>query len=371
MDREKALRTGSLIILAVNFILFAYKLILGFFIHSYALISDSFNSLTDAMIGISMIAGVTYAYKPPDEEHAFGHGRAEHVILFILAAILVGTGLSILFGVFIELRNPTTVRYSLFYIVIIALTIPVKFLLGVYASRLGRKHDADFLAADNWHEQSDNLVTAVVIVGIIISAKGYPIVDPLLGAAIAAFLVYLGITYGRKSVTLLMGGQQKSELIEKARNLALKVNGVREVGNIEVHEYGERVIVNITIVLSGNLDASSAHTISHKVQDILTDNGFYSAHTHVDTRRTSLMDEVERSIFSLVSSYTEIKGHHGLEIHESLGTSVAEVHLAFSPGITLEKAHSIAHEIDEKFRVKWPGYKLMTHIEPHRNLNDL
>ncbi len=364
MDREAVLRKGSAIVLAVNLLLFAYKLVIGLAIHSYALISDSFNSLTDAIIGLSMLVGVIYAYKPPDREHAFGHGRSEHIILFVLAMVLIGTGLSILAGVYLEIGGVRPVQYSLLYALLVVATIPVKFFLGLYVSHIGKEKGAAFMSADNWHEQSDNLITAAVVAGIFASGHGYPLVDPIIAAALSVFLIYLGVSYGRKSITLLMGGQQNIDLIEKARGLAREVEGVRDVGNIEVHEYGERVVVNITIVLSGNLDASSAHKISHKVQDSLTENGFYSAHTHVDTRMTSLMDKADIALSSLISSYDEVTSYHGLELRESLGTSVAEVHLVFRKDITLEMAHSIAHDIDEKFQEALPGYKLMTHIEP-------
>ncbi|AKA48976.1 hypothetical protein IX51_07575 [uncultured archaeon] len=364
MDRGAVLKTGSIVVLSVNVALFVYKLIIGVYIHSYALVSDSFNSLTDALVGLSMFAGITYAYMPPDEEHTFGHGRAEYVVLFVLAATLIATGAAILGGEYFDIRHLAVIRYSTLYVILIAITIPVKFFLGVYVSRLGKEKSAEFMSADYWHEQSDNLVTGAVIVGLILSGQGYNFVDPAIGAAIALFLIYLGFSYGRKSINQLMGGFQSKDLIDKARLISLGIKGVRDIGKIEVHEYGERVVVNITIVLSGNLDASSAHAISHMVQDELTNNGFYSAHVHVDTRRTALIEDIEKSIKDLINQEEEIVGFHGLEIRESLGTSIAELHLVFERNITLEKAHDVAHKLDERFRQKFPGYRLLTHIEP-------
>lgn len=364
MDRAAVLKTGSIVVLSVNLSLFVYKLLIGMYIHSYALVSDSFNSMTDALVGLSMFAGITYAYRPPDEAHAFGHGRAEYIVLFVLAATLIGTGVAILAGEYFDREHLAEVRYSLLYVVMIAITIPVKFFLGTYVARIGRERSAEFMSADYWHEQSDNLVTGAVIIGIIVSGQGYYFVDPAIGAAIAAFLIYLGISYGRKSVNQLMGGYQNRELIDKARIASIGVNGVRDTGSIEIHEYGERVVVNVTIVLSEDLDAPSAHKISHMVQDALMENGFYSAHVHVDTRKTALIDDVEKSLRSITSQVDQVLSFHGLEIRESLGTSIAEVHLVFRKDITLENAHRIAHEIDERFRVKFPDFQLLTHIEP-------
>ncbi len=364
MDRGSALKTGSIVVLSVNFALFVYKLIIGVYIHSYALVSDSFNSLTDALVGLSMFAGIAYAYLPPDEEHAFGHGRAEYIVLFILSATLLGTGTAILAGEYFDIRHLAVIRYSLLYVILIAATIPVKFFLGTYVARIGKEKSAEFMSADYWHEQSDNLVTAAVIVGLVLSGKGYYFIDPAIGAAIAVFLIYLGFSYGRKSINRLMGGFQNKDLIERARSIAIGVRGVRDTGKIEVHEYGERVVVNITIVLSGNLDASSAHTISHMVQDSLTKSGFYSAHVHVDTRRTALLGDIESTISQLISGEKKVTGFHGLEIRESLETSIAELHLVFADDITLKEAHRIAHRIDSQFRKHFPGYKLLTHIEP-------
>lgn len=364
LDRRGALRTGSIVIFAVNLVLFVYKLAMGIFIHSYALVSDSFNSLTDSLVGLSMLAGVVYSYLPPDREHAFGHGRAEYIILFILAVTLIGTGVAILVGEYFDIRHLAVVRYSILYVILIAATIPVKFFLGVYVARIGRERSASFMSADYWHEQSDNLVTGAVIVGIFVSSFGYYYVDPAIGGAIAVFLIYLGISYGRKSINRLVGGQQSNQAIERAEAIARKVEGVRDVGKVEVHEYGERVVVNITVVLSGNLDASSAHTISHGVQDSLVDGGFYSAHVHVDTRKSSLMDEIDKAISELVATRDEVVGSHGLEVRESLDSSVAEIHLVFRKGITLDLAHKISHELDERFRERFEGYKLLTHIEP-------
>lgn len=366
MDRGAALRRSSLVVFAVNFGLFAYKLIIGLYIHSYALISDSVNSFSDALVGLSFLVGIMYAYLPPDEEHAFGHGRAEYIVLFILSATLIGTGIGILGGEYFDFRHLTQLRYSTIYVVMIALTIPAKFFLGTYVARIGREKSASFLSADYWHEQSDNLVTGAVIVGILLSPHGFAFLDPLIGAAIAVFLIYLGFSYGRKSINQLMGGFQSNELIDRARKLSFSADGVRDVGDIEVHEYGERIVVNVTIVLSEDLDATSAHRISHSVQDLLTENGFYSAHVHVDTKRTNLLAQIEKTIGEIVSSYSDVLDFHGLVIRESLDTSVAEIHLVFEPGISLKRAHEIAHDVEESFRKKYPGYSLMSHLEPRK-----
>lgn len=364
LDRGSALKKASLLVLSVNFVLFMYKLIIGVYIHSYALVSDSLNSFTDALVGLSMFAGITYAYLPPDKDHPFGHGRAEYIVLFILSATLLATGTAILAGEYFDIRHLAVLRYSLLYIVLIAATIPVKFLLGIYVARIGKEKSAEFMSADYWHEQSDNLVTAAVIVGLVLSSYGYHFVDPVIGAAIAVFLIYLGVSYGKKSINRLMGGFQSKGLIEKARKQALSVQGVRDVGKVEVHEYGERVVVNITIVLSGNLDASSAHTISHLVEEVLTKNGFYSVHVHVDTRRTAILGEVEETLSDIIAGENLVSGYHDLEIRESLDTSIAEVHLIFKGDISLGEAHRVAHSIDRKFQSMRPGIRLMTHIEP-------
>lgn len=366
MDRASALKIGSLVVLTVNSILFVYKLGIGLYIHSYALVSDSLNSLTDALLGFSMFLGMAYAYLPPDEEHAFGHGRAEHIILFILAATLVGTGAAILAGEYFDVGHLSVVRYSLTYILLIAITIPAKFFLGLYVSRIGRKKSAEFMTADFWHEQSDNLVTIAVIIGVILSSRGYYFVDPAIGAAIAVFLVCMGIKYGKKSISLLMGGFQDKEVIEKARKLAMEVQGVRNTGKIEIHEYGERSVVNITIVLSGDLDASSAHTISHIVESKLQESGFFSVHVHMDTGKSALLDDIERIVSEIISGEDQVAGFHDIEVRESLGISVVDLHLTMEGEIGLREAHDIAHRVDRKFRLFFPDFRLQAHLEPRK-----
>src|SRR5688572_24724991 len=159
--------------IAVNCFLAAVKILAGWLGHSYALIADGIESLADVFSSLVVWSGLRLSIKPADEDHPFGHGKAEPIAAGIVALMLVAAAVLISVQSIQEIRHPHFPPAPFTLMVLIGVVI-VKEVMYRLASRVGRHLASTVIKSDAWHHRSDALTSLAAFVGISIALLGGP-----------------------------------------------------------------------------------------------------------------------------------------------------------------------------------------------------
>ncbi len=259
----------TIIGIAFNTFLFFIKLFGGILSNSLALLSDSFNSLTDIITALAIFFAVRISTKKADYDHPFGHHRAEPIaglIVAILAAIL---GFEVIKNAFQGFFAPRALNINLLIFIIVIVSIVSKIYLYLLFKIEGKKSKSPALLASSIDYRNDILVSFSVLVGNLFGYIGYAIFDNIVALIIGGFIVYSGFKIGVENVDFLMGKVPGEEIIQRLKQKALTIEGVRELNDVKAHYLGNFIHAEIHIEVDKKLKTEKSHKIAKKVQNLL------------------------------------------------------------------------------------------------------
>ena len=368
---KKDLSSGKLIALVsiiVNIGLFGTKGFIGLGVGSLALVADSLHSFSDSASSLAVYFGLRISEKPPDESHPFGHGRAEHVALLAVGLMLLIAALKFLSDGAMALVGETKpIKMSFTFYVIVGITAVIKEAMAEASYIIGKKLDSDSLKADAWHHRSDALTTVLVLVSIYATHLGYPFLDPVAGIGISVLLGYIGIKYVKKSTYKLLGTAPSEELINKIKETSVSLNGVKDVHDIKVHDYGRDKAISLHMTSEPGV-IRKAHEISHKLQKTLEEKFDSSVEIHLDPWSPP-EGKIKKIIDETVKSHTRIKEAHKIKVSESKDRILISMHILVPQEEPVYKAHqdgtdfeeNLKKALDEKLEI---DSEIQVHIEP-------
>ncbi|TWT33062.1 cation diffusion facilitator family transporter [Blastopirellula retiformator] len=257
--------------LGVNLTLGIVKLVGGLLGSSFALISDAVNSLGDSLTSIVVIYGLWYAQRPADDEHPYGHTRAEAVAASNVAMLIFISAMFIGWEAISRLGSEHAVP-PVWTMWIAAANIVIKESLFWYKLSISRRTGSLSIAASAWDHRSDALCSLAVLIGLAVVRWGGP--DYMWadeGAAlvvVGAILLNTGRIY-RQATSELLDPQASDELIQQIRAAAEAVPGVRAVEKLWVRKTGLEFLADIHIEVDAQLTVDAGHRIGHQVKDKL------------------------------------------------------------------------------------------------------
>jgi cation diffusion facilitator family transporter len=244
-------------------------LVSGLLGHSYALIADAVESFSDIISSAIVWGGLAVSAKPPDDEHPYGHGKAEPLATLVVGSLLVAAAA----GVIVQaVRSVVTPREppELYTLAVLLVVVIIKEGLFRLASRVGHQIDSTAVSADAWHHRSDAITSVVAAVGISISifgGPGYESADgwaALLGGGIIAFN---GVRFLRRAIYELMDAQPDTEFLKSVSDVAASVPGVKRVEKLLARKMGTVYLCDMHIEVDGSLPVRQAHHLAHQVKD--------------------------------------------------------------------------------------------------------
>ncbi|MFW6040269.1 MAG: cation-efflux pump [Thermoplasmatota archaeon] len=368
MKPSKLAKTVVIIVIAVNVLIFIVKGLIGVQIGSLALLSDSIHTLSDSASSIAVYLGLKISEKPPDEEHPYGHGRADMITVLVVGLILIlaainflSEGIQSLFVGTNGLSMP-----SIFYIIILATAI-MKEVMAEVSYFVGNKAKSESLKADSWHHRGDAITTILVILAIYGSEMGLNFLDPLAGIIISFILVYIGVSYTKKAVNRLLGDSPPEELIKKIEEVSKHVPLVKDVHNIKVHNYGEKKAISLHMHSEPGT-MRNAHDLAHRLEKKLEEEFNATVEVHFDPWMPP-KDKIESTIQEYISKKEGIKGIHKIDISETDDSIFISFHMVVPKqeevGIAHEKATRVEEEIKEILSNEISAkIRVQVHIEP-------
>ncbi len=255
--------------LAANVTLVVAKFLAGILGHSQALIADAVESLADIFSSIIVWRGLVVAETPPDDDHPYGHGKAEPIAAASVSVMLLLAAGWIAFTALHQLNEPR-VAPSAYTLVILIVIIAVKEILFRFVLKESETVESSAVETDAWHHRSDAITSSAAFLGISISligGKGYEAADNWAAVAAAAVIGFNGWRLLLPAVNELMDRSPDRELIEKIRAAARTIPGVDGVEKCFVRKMGYQFFVDMHVEVNPLMTVERSHHIGHEVKD--------------------------------------------------------------------------------------------------------
>ena len=286
--REKVIVRTSFVGIGANVFLASFKLVVGLISRSIAVMLDAVNNFTDAMSSVVTIIGTKLANKKPDKKHPMGHGRAEYLTTLIIAAIVLYAGINSLIESIKKIIHPEMPDYSIISLVIIAVAVVVKILLGLYVGKKGRETDSDSLRASGKDAMFDAILSASVLASAIIFVIFKISLESYVGLIISVFILKSGIEMLIETLNKILGERADSDLTDKIKSILRSIPEVRGAYDLVIHSYGpEKLLASVHLEVPDSMSATEIDSLSRHAQllvmqetgVILTAVGIYSYNT--------------------------------------------------------------------------------------------
>lgn len=254
--------------LLVNAVLVLVKLIAGIVGHANALVADAVESSADIFSSLIVWMGLSIAVRPADEDHPYGHGKAEPLAAAVVSLMLLGAAVGISIMSIREIVTPHHLPAP-FTLFVAAGVIIVKELLYRRVSRVGREVGSTAVNADAWHHRADAVSSLAAFIGISIAlwgGQGWEAADDW-AALVAALLVAInGVRTLRPAISALMDEAPDRAVKEKAMEAALRVGGVRYIESLNIRRSGLGFYVDLHAQADPTISLEDAHEIAARIK---------------------------------------------------------------------------------------------------------
>ena len=272
--------------MAVNVVLAIVKIVTGIVGNSYALIADGIESTSDIVSSLVVWTGLKISSLPADEDHPYGHGKAESIAGMVVALALLAAAVFIAVQSVREIITPHHAP-AWFTLLVLALVIATKETLYRLVLRVGDELTSTAVTGDAWHHRSDALTSAAAFVGIsiaLIGGQGYESADDWAALLACAVILFNGYRIFRAALNEIMDAAPPDPLQTQIRQLASSVPGVVRIEKCRARKSGLGLFVEIHIEVDGTLSVQRGHEIAHQVSDHLKSSSLSIQHVvaHVE-----------------------------------------------------------------------------------------
>lgn len=290
-----------------NIVLFAVKISVGFFINSVAVISDAFNNLSDMTSTVISILGIRLSSKKPDKDHPYGHGRFEYISALIVSFLIMLVGFELLKSSVTSIFTPTEAQaINYITVVLLVLSIPVKFFMYGCNKFLGKKINSSVLLATAADSLNDCIATGAVIVSAVVDGlKFLPFrIDGYVGAIVSLLIMKAGFDVAKDTIDRLLGQAPDEEMLKELKTLVLATPEIVDIHDLIAHDYGPgRCFASLHAEVSASSDIVAAHEAIDAVEKEVYNKLGCSLTIHLDPVETDcpetneIKEKIIRSLY--------------------------------------------------------------------------
>lgn len=262
---------ASFVSVVANPLLALGKIIAGVLGNSYALVADGIESSADVFSSLVVWKALRVSTRPADHDHPYGHGKAESVAGLIVAAALIVAALLIAVQSVREIITPHHAPAA-FTLIVLVVVVVTKELLFRYVADAGKALNSIALKSDAWHHRSDAITSVAAFIGIaiaLIGGEGYEAADDWAALLACAVIAYNGVQLAKPALAEVMDAAVERETEARVRAIAGAVEGVRQIEKCRIRKSGLGLLMDIHVMVDGDLTVRDGHTIAHQVKDAL------------------------------------------------------------------------------------------------------
>ena len=288
----------------LNLCLFAAKLTAGIVSASISVIADAFNNLSDAGSSVVTFLGFKLASRPADKEHPFGHGRYEYVAGLGISVVILLVGIELLKSSIGKIFSPdSSTEITLVFACILVASVVVKLWMYFFNKILSKKINSSALKATSLDSLTDCVATTIVLIGLVVSNLTGLMIDGYLGAAVALFILFTGVSTFKESLSPLLGNPPDAEFVSDIKDTVMQDDMIVGIHDLIVHDYGPgRCIISLHAEIPSNEDILKAHDSIDLIEKTLERKFNCMATIHMDPIATddeytlNLKDRVCRAL---------------------------------------------------------------------------
>ena len=339
--------------LIANLLLAIAKGFVGTIAHSSALIADAGHSVSDLLSDLVTLWAVRMAGVPKDENHPYGHGKFETVGSFVVALMLLFTGIGVAWHVLNKMDSPEVPGTAALWMAAVA--IAVKEALFHLTRMVSRRSGSRVLLANAWHHRSDAISSVAALVGIAGAQWGIPMMDPIAGVLVAGLIVKAGIDIGYGSLRELTDETPEEEVISELNKILADVEGVDHYHEMRARRMGPHLLVDLHLEVNCLMSVSAAHQVAERVRWNILDNLTYVNEVliHVDAEEDTeegeiiLMrpqEQIENDIRNALVKLPEIEGISHIFCHFLQQQLTVQVNIRVDPELKVRQARQVGRK---------------------------
>lgn len=351
--REKEIIKVSIIGIIANLFLAAFKAVIGTLTNSIAITLDAVNNLSDVLSSIITIIGTRIAGRKPDKEHPLGHGRVEYLSAGLIAMIVLYAGITSLVESVKKIINPSEPEYTNIALIIVAVAVVVKLLLGSYVKSKGKKLNSDSLIASGEDARLDAVISASTVVAALIYIFSGISLEAYLAALISLVIIKAGYEMISETLSQIIGKRMDKAVIEKLKATVMEFDDVFGVYDVVLHNYGpDTLIGSLHIEVLDTYTAGELDELERKIMKAAYDkNNVILAGISVYARNSK--DDRAKKDFEkvrhLVMSHEYVLQMHGFYINYEEKIMNFDIILDFDSPDRNEEYMHILSDVQEAF----------------------
>lgn len=366
-ERERTIIKTSVVGIATNVLLAAFKAVVGLLSRSIAVTLDAVNNLSDALSSVITIIGAKLGARQPDHKHPLGHGRVEYISSLLVAAIVLYAGITSLVESVKKIIHPEAADYSTVSLLIIAVAIAVKLVLGRYVKAQGEKVNSGALIASGSDASFDAILSASVLASAIIFLVWHISLEAYVGVVIAAFIIKAGIGMTTETLDDILGHREDAETSLKIKRLLTEEPEVRGAYDLILYNYGpNKNYGSVHLELPDTMTVDQVDVLTRRVEAkvyretgvILTGVGVYSYNT-TDEQAAQIRNAVQEAVLS----HDWALQMHGFYVDTEKKTMRFDVVLSFD----VDRKEAL-ETLQREVRALYPDYNAM--IVPDVDVTD-
>ena len=306
MSRDKVIIRTSVIGIAANVLLAAFKAVIGLASNSIAVVLDAVNNLSDALSSIITIVGTKLAGKLPDKKHPLGYGRVEYLSAMLVSGIVLYAGITSAVESVKKIIHPEKPDYSVISLVIIAVAVLVKIVLGRYVKAQGEKVNSGSLVASGSDAMFDAILSSSVLASAIIFKVSGISLEAYVGAVISVIIIKSGVEMMMETLDQILGERAEKEITDKIIAIMKEEKDVRGAYDLVLHNYGpDKHLGSVHIELPDHMTVREVDRLTRKLEAkvyketgvIMTGVGLYSYNTG-DSEAAKIQNDVQELVLA-------------------------------------------------------------------------
>ena len=363
MNRNKKIIQTSIIGIVANCFLAGFKAMVGAITGSIAIVLDAVNNLSDALSSVITIVGTRLANKAPDKEHPLGHGRVEYITAAIIAIIISYAGFTSLFQSIKKIIEPNTPEYNTTSLVIVAVAVVVKIVLGTYVKKVGESVNSGSLIASGEDAKLDSIISASTLVAAIIFIIFGVSLEAWLGAIISIIIIKSGYDMISETISQILGERVEMQLSHDVKHSIVTFDEVLGAYDLSLHNYGpNRYVGSVHIEVDEDMDMATldqlqreiAYKVSKDTGVLLEGIGIYCKN-----KKDSEADLLRKEFSRFVKKYDYVKQIHGFYLNKEKGFVNFDIVISFDAPDRKKLFEEIVKALSEQY----PQYQFNLNLD--------
>ena len=355
-NRDKTIIRTSIIGILVNILLAAFKAAVGLLSHSISVVMDAVNNLSDALSSVITILGTKLAGKEPDKKHPLGYGRIEYLSAMIISVIVLYAGVSSLVESVKKILHPEKPDYSATALLIIAVAVVAKIILGSFVKKKGLDVKSDSLVASGSDALHDSIISASTLAAAVIYLFFHISLEAWLGAIISAVIVKSGLDMLRDTVSEILGERIDAETAQSVKDTICQTEGVRGAYDLVINNYGpNRQIGSVHIEVPDTMTVGELDGLEREISK----NVFVKHHlilTGISVYSMNMGDKeavrVETGVRKILETYPDVLQMHGFFLDKKDKTMKFDIIISYDA----QNREQLYKEIMKKVAAAFPEY---------------